>query len=1750
MLSSLKRLAHFAAAALSVFSLSASAVNITVTSTADPNGGAVNGDGNGCTLRKALQNIFNDAQTFTDCAPAPTAGGPNTVTLPGGTINQGTAGAFPTIKNAVTMAVATSIVGNGSDRIFNVGSASSLTATGLTLSNAKTAVRVQTSDGSFTCTTCNFNSNSSNGSFGGAIEANGPINLTTVNFTNNSATSQGGAIWLSFSGAGASQITTSNFTSNTAGDDGGAIYVNLTSSVTPNTLAITFGTFELNKASGAASTKGGGAIRSIANGATTLISMADVTFLSNEADGNDGRGGAIFNGPSDANTVVDHAKFLLNKANKTALSMGGAIYSSDNLTVRASSFIGNDAGPGKGGAFAGDSPTPSGLELGNLIGNSTMNGNTAANGGAVYSFASSGGREMKLVNVTIDGNTASASGGGIYTENIGGGTATTRLANTIVSNNTNSNCVNVNSGVLNNIAGNIQWPGLTCSADSLITSGDPKLDAPFINPPDILTVTQSLQAGSAALRAGDATHCTNFPVLLADQRLLGAPIRPLGGSPCDSGAYESSRQPGYGSAPVPGSTITITALSGAPQTSILTISETGDDNLTINSYNTVITPTASITAGAAAPFTINDTGASQPLTITCQNATPSSTSGTLTVTHNATGSPATYTVNCNVIDPLVITTVSPLANGFVGTPYSSSVAATGGTLPYTWSIPNAGELAAFTAAGLVLNSSTGAITGTPVAATVLNFTVQVLEASPLALTTTKPFQITILNAPSITTASPLPGGNPLVVYGPTAINATGGTGTYNSFLVTVGALPPGLAINTVANAGQITGTPLAGSAAASPYTFTITVTDSALQTGAKVFKLSILEITTVSPLAPWTQNQPGYNAPLTVIGGTGPYTWAVNGGALPGGLGLSVGGVISGTPTAAGTFNFSVQATDSEGKTATKAFQITINAPPSITTLSPMPFGTTGTLYNQTFNATGGTPGYSAWQATVPANLPPGLSIVPATGQITGTPTVPGTYNFIVQVQDSVGATTTKPFQLTIQAPLTITTTSPLPDGVVGSPYNLTFAATGGSNVYTSWTVTIGALPANLLLGLGTGQITGTPLAAGPNTFTVQVQDSLGTTATKQFTLQVNAGLSITTPTPLPNGTVGTVYNLTFAAAGGTPGYSNWQATVPAQLPPGLSIVPATGQLTGNPNTPGTYNFTVQVQDSLAATTTKAFQLTITPQLTITTATPLTGGTVGTVYPGVTFAATGGTPPYVTWAVTVGTLPPGLTLNAGTGALTGTPNTAIGSPFSFTIQVTDNVGGTATKAFTLAVAAPALTITTATPLPAGTVGTAYSGVTFAATGGTPPYVNWAVTVGSLPPGLALAPTTGVLSGTPNTTAGSPFSFTIQVTDNVGGTATKAFTLAVNGTGLAITTATPLPAGTVGTAYSGVTFAATGGTPPYVNWAVTVGSLPPGLSLAATTGVLSGTPNTTTGSPFSFTIQVTDNVGGTATKAFTLAVNGTGLAITTATPLPSGTVGTAYPALTFAASGGTPPYVNWAVTVGSLPPGLALAATTGALTGTPTTATGSPFSFTIQVTDNVGGTATKAFTLAVTASGCFTGASPGGSSTACVAGGGPTCTFAAGTAKFIPLTGDPASPPAGTAPSGILFPQGLFTFTLNGCTPGASITLTVTYPTAIDPASQYWKYGPRPSSPPPSWYILPATIGTNTVTFTIVDGGLGDDDLLANGIVVDQGGPGVPGGGGPASEQTPTLSEWALILLATLMLLIGLGRGGFAVRRRS
>ncbi|MDS4031098.1 MAG: IPTL-CTERM sorting domain-containing protein, partial [Candidatus Contendobacter sp.] len=148
---------------------------------------------------------------------------------------------------------------------------------------------------------------------------------------------------------------------------------------------------------------------------------------------------------------------------------------------------------------------------------------------------------------------------------------------------------------------------------------------------------------------------------------------------------------------------------------------------------------------------------------------------------------------------------------------------------------------------------------------------------------------------------------------------------------------------------------------------------------------------------------------------------------------------------------------------------------------------------------------------------------------------------------------------------------------------------------------------------------------------------------------------------------------------------------------------------------------------------------------------------------------------------------------------------------------------------------------------------------------------------------------------------------------------------------------------------------------------------------------------------------------------------------------------------------------------------------------------------------------------------------GGLVTAALTGG--TCIgFANGTTSF-PVAPTPLPP-------GVIFPYGLFGFTAV-CPTGGTITLTMTYPNPLPPDTQYWKYGPTAGDPSNHWYVLPATLAGNTATFTITDGGLGDDDLVADGDIVDQGGPGVPPNVGNGATGIPTLGEWALLLFSAL-----------------
>jgi hypothetical protein len=177
----------------------------------------------------------------------------------------------------------------------------------------------------------------------------------------------------------------------------------------------------------------------------------------------------------------------------------------------------------------------------------------------------------------------------------------------------------------------------------------------------------------------------------------------------------------------------------------------------------------------------------------------------------------------------------------------------------------------------------------------------------------------------------------------------------------------------------------------------------------------------------------------------------------------------------------------------------------------------------------------------------------------------------------------------------------------------------------------------------------------------------------------------------------------------------------------------------------------------------------------------------------------------------------------------------------------------------------ALAVTT-TGLPGGVVGTAYS-ATLTASGGTAPY-TWAVTVGTLPAGLSLASSTGVISGTPTTAATSPF--TVQATDQVAATATAALSITITATNTTfpVITTTSLPAATTGSAYSQA-LAETGGTSPFT-WAVTSGALPDGLSLDPAAGVISGTP-TTAAATSGFTVTITDANALTGSAALFITV---------------------------------------------------------------------------------------------------------------------------------------------------------------------------------------------------------------------------------------------------------------------------------------
>jgi hypothetical protein len=734
-------------------------------------------------------------------------------------------------------------------------------------------------------------------------------------------------------------------------------------------------------------------------------------------------------------------------------------------------------------------------------------------------------------------------------------------------------------------------------------------------------------------------------------------------------------------------------------------------------------------------------------------------------------------------------------------------------------------------------SASGTIGGTPTTYGTANFTATVSDSGNHSAS--KALSVTVAPPPLTVTTTSLANGTVGAAYSQT-LEATGGTGGY-TWRVTGGALPAGLSLSA---SGAIGGTPTAYGTA----NFTATVSDSSSHSASKALSVTVAPAPLTVATASLSSGTVGtaYSQTLAASGGTGGYTWSISSGTLPAGLNLSAAGTISGTPTATGTANLTVQVKDSSGAAASKPFTLAVAAPTLIITTASLSNGTVGAAYSQTLTASGGTGGYT-WSISS-GTLPAGLNLS-AAGTISGTPTAPGTASLTVQVTDSSGTAASKPFTLTIAAPPLIITTSGLAAGEQGAPYLQVLAATGGIGSYT-WSIAAGTLPAGLNMD-GSGRIFGT-ISGATATFTAQATDAAGTTASKAFTLTVTPGPSFTSQTTLATGVIGTAYDSAAAITGGQPPYTF--SMTGGQLPPGLTFS-GSGHVAGTPSQTGTFSFALQARDAAGAQTQATFTITIVNVLTLTTPPVLPGASLGVAYQAALIAA-GGTPPY-TFSATAGTLPGGLTFHAD-GRIDGTP-TAAGS-FQFTAAVTDANGGNANRQFTLAVAAT-LTIASAPTLPPAVLGASYS-ATLGATGGTPPY-TWSIAGGTVPPGITF--TAGTLAGTP--TAAGTFTFTAAVKDSASVTANKQFSLTV-APGVSLTTPATLPDATAGAPYS-FTLAAAGGQAPY-SWRITDGTLPAGLSLNGAQGTIAGTP--TVAGTFNFTLEATDATGLKATQVATLVTD--------------------------------------------------------------------------------------------------------------------------------------------------------------------------------------------------------------------------------------------------------------------------------------
>jgi len=606
---------------------------------------------------------------------------------------------------------------------------------------------------------------------------------------------------------------------------------------------------------------------------------------------------------------------------------------------------------------------------------------------------------------------------------------------------------------------------------------------------------------------------------------------------------------------------------------------------------------------------------------------------------------------------------------------------TGGTIA-SWSISPS------ISAGLLFNSSTGVISGTPTATSAETYTVTAMNTAG-STTSTLRLVVETGQAPTISYATPVV----LILDSATATLSPSVSGTYPTWSITP-TLPDGLSFST--QNGEITGTP---SRLSSATNYTITARNS-VDSATATLNLA------VDPLAPDISFSPnsytGYkNISLATINprnaGSPATSWSIT-PSLPAGMAFSTStGSISGTPSETKTVtSYTITATNTAGSdSATLTLQVELSVPAPAFTYSPSTnTATVGTVFAGLVPTNTGGP-TTSW--AISPSLPAGLSFSTSNGRISGTPTSALSDRTYTVTGTNVSGSSSATFNLASVLP-------PAPDIAI-SPSTFTFEKdytsvnlngvnTGGAA--SSWAITP-SLPSGLAFNTITGVLSGTPtVTLSATDFTISATNLGGTdSATVNITITGVLPPEISyVASPLTADAGRALSNLTPTNVGGS--ITSW--SISPSLPSGVAFNSSSGLISGTPTgTLSLSNYTVTATGrggSDTATVTLTFSAPSLPDISVTPST--ISATVGTAITPLTPANTGGL--INSWTISP-PLPSGLTINSSTGVISGTPSSESATT-TFTLTATNFTGSDTATVEISVVAAPAPAPAPPAPAPA------------------------------------------------------------------------------------------------------------------------------------------------------------------------------------------------------------------------------------------------------------------------------------------------------------------------------------------------------------------------------------------------------------------------------------------------------------------